>query len=186
MEPYLVYSPLCREELSRLIPIFYRQLHRIAEACLRREPCPDHTLQATALIHEAYMRLAEHGPRQYNGQLHLFGVAARVMRQVLVDHARAHNVVKRGAGVEVPFAWLSDLPQERSRIVAALDDALSALAREDESSARMVELRFFGGLQSREISALTGLPPYAVRRRLRAAQAWLRREIETDARIRGA
>jgi DNA-directed RNA polymerase specialized sigma24 family protein len=104
---------------------------------------------------------------------------------VLVDHARAHNVVKRGAGVEVPFAWLSDLPQERSRIVAALDDALSALAREDESSARMVELRFFGGLKSREISALTGLAPYAVRRRLRAAQAWLRREIETDARTRG-
>jgi RNA polymerase sigma-70 factor, ECF subfamily len=174
-----------REELDRLIPIFYRQLHRIAEACLRREPRQHHTLQATALVHEAYLRLAEHGPREYNGQLHLFGVAARVMRQVLVDHARARNAAKRGADVEIPFAWPPDLPHERSRIITALDDALSALAREDESSARIIELRFFGGLTTREIAALTGLPPHAVRRRLRAAQAWLRREIESDASIRG-
>jgi RNA polymerase sigma-70 factor, ECF subfamily len=185
MDPYRVLSAPGREELDRLIPIFYGQLHRIAEACLRREPRHHHTLQATALVHEAYLRLAEHGPREYNGQLHLFGVAARVMRQVLVDHARSRNAVKRGADVEIPFAWPLDPSQHRSRIVTALDDSLRALAQEDESSAWMVELRFFGGLTTREIAALTGLPPHAVRRRLRAAQAWLRREIESDANIRG-
>lgn len=163
-----------------MISSFYRQLHRIAEACLRREPS-NHPMQATALVHEAYLRLAEHGPREYNGSLHLFGVAARVMRQVLVDHARSRNAAERVAGVEVPFP----LPQERSRVVTALDEALSALARDDESAARIVELRFFGGLTTREIAALTELPPHAVRRRLRAALAWLRREMESDARIRG-
>lgn len=168
-----------------MIPIFYRQLHRLAEACLRREPRHHHTLQATALLHEAYLRLAEYGPREYKGQLHLFGVAARVMRQVLVDHARARNAAKRGADVEIPLAWPPELPRERSRIVTALDDSLRALEREDEGSARLVELRFFGGLTTREIASVTGLPAHSVRRKLRAAQAWLRRDIESDANIRG-
>jgi RNA polymerase sigma-70 factor, ECF subfamily len=174
-----------REALDRLIPLVYRQLHRIAQAYLRRES-RHQTLQPTALIHEAYLRLAEYGPADYQDRAHLFGIAARVMRQVLVDRARARNAAKRGFDVEVPLPWPPDVPQERSSVVTALDDALQALAIEDEKMARLVELRFFGGLTAQEISECVGVPVHTVRRRLRAAQAWLRREIESDGLARGA
>jgi RNA polymerase sigma factor (TIGR02999 family) len=166
-----------REAFDQLIPLVYHELHRIAEGYVRRESQP-HTLQPTALINEAYMRLAESSGSGYQSRTHFFGVAARVMRQILVDHARARQAAKRGAGMKIPLDPRFDFAPERDRIVMALDDALNTLAHEDAAKARLVELRFFGGMTAEEIAECVGTPVHIVRRELRAAQAWLRRGIE--------
>lgn len=166
-----------RQAFDHLMPLVYQELHRIAEGYIRRES-QNHTLEPTALIHEAYMRLVQSGGAGYQNRAHFFGIAARVMRQVLVDHARSRQAVKRGADVKVSFEQCFDVAPERDRIVIALDDALNTLAREDERKARLVEMRFFGGMTAEEISDYMQTPVHIVRRELRAAQAWLRREIE--------
>ena len=166
-----------RKALDHLVPLVYQELHRIAEGYLRRES-QHHTLQPTALIHEAYLRLAEYGGADYQNRKHFFAVAARVMRQILVDHARGRQAAKRGAGLTVPLGPGSDFAPERDRIVISLDDALNALATEDDEKARLVELRFFGGMTAEEIAECVETPVHIVRRELRSAQAWLRREIE--------
>jgi RNA polymerase sigma-70 factor (ECF subfamily) len=166
-----------REAFDDLMPLVYEQLHRIAEGYLRRE-FQNRTLQPTALIHEAYLRLAEHNSSAYENRSHFFGVAARVMRQILVDHARARQAGKRGADLKVPLHPNLDLAPERDRVVIALDDALNALALKDEKKARLVEMRFFAGMTAGEIAECIGTPIHIVRRELRTAQAWLRREIE--------
>lgn len=166
-----------RQAFDQLIPVVYHELYRIAEGYIRRE-WQNHTLQPTALIHEAYLRLVESSGAGYQNRAHFFGVAARVMRQILVDHARARRAVKRGADVKVVFDPHFDFAPDRDRIVIALDDALNTLAREDDGKARLVEMRFFGGLTAEEISDCLGTPIHIVRRELRGAQAWLRREIE--------
>lgn len=167
-----------RNAFDHLIPLVYRELHRIAEGYLRRES-PNHTLQPTALIHEAYVRLVEHGEADYQNRKHFFAVAARVMRRLLVDHARARYAAKRGAALTVVLEPGNDpAPGQRDRTVIALDDALTALAAEDSRKARLVEMRFFGGMTAQEIAECTGLPVHVVRRELRSAQIWLRREIE--------
>jgi RNA polymerase sigma factor (TIGR02999 family) len=165
-----------REAFDQLIPMVYQELHRLAESHLRRE-WRNHTLQPTALIHEAYARLAAHGGQPQN-RAQFFGIASRVMRQILVDHARSHGAAKRGADVKVTLRPGLDFTPERERIVIALDDALQALARSDARKAELVEMRFFGGMTTIEISECLGRPIHIVRRELRAAQAWLRREIE--------
>jgi RNA polymerase sigma factor (TIGR02999 family) len=166
-----------RDAFDQLIPLVYRELHRIAEGYVRRES-HNLSLQPTALIHEAYLRLAESSGAGYKSRTHFFGVAARVMRQILVDHARARQAGKRGAGLNVAFEQRFDFAPEKDRIVMALDDALKTLAREDGEKARLVEMRFFGGMTSEEIAECLEIPVHIVRRELRAAQAWLRREIE--------
>src|SRR5215471_10423813 len=166
-----------RKALDHLVPLVYQELHRIAEGYLRRES-QNHTLQPTALIHEAYLRLAEYGGADYQNRKHFFAVAARVMRQILVDSARGRQAAKRGAGLTVPLGPGSDFAPERDRIVISLDDALNALATEDDEKARLVELRFFGGMTAEEIAECVETPVHIVRRELRSAQAWLRREIE--------
>jgi RNA polymerase sigma factor (TIGR02999 family) len=166
-----------RDAFDQLIPLVYRELHRIAEGYVRRES-HNLSLQPTALIHEAYLRLAESSGAGYESRTHFFGVAARVMRQILVDHARARQAGKRGAGLKVTFEQRFDFAPEKDRIVMALDDALKTLAREDGEKARLVEMRFFGGMTSEEIAECLEIPVHIVRRELRAAQAWLRREIE--------
>jgi RNA polymerase sigma factor (TIGR02999 family) len=166
-----------RSAFDRLIPLVYHELHRIAEGYIRRES-QNRTLQATALIHEAYMRLVESGGAGYQNRAHFYGIAARVMRQILVDHARARQAVKRGAEVKVSYEPRFDIAPERDRIVLALDDALNTLARDDGRKARLVEMRFFGGMSAEEIAECGGSSVSVVRRELRAAQAWLRREIE--------
>jgi RNA polymerase sigma factor (TIGR02999 family) len=166
-----------REAFDHLIPLVYHELHRIAEGYVRRE-YQNQTLEPTALIHEAYVRLVESGGAGYQNRTHFFGVAARVMRQILVDHARARQAAKRGADVKVPFEQRFDFAPDRDRIVMALDDALNTLAREDARRARLVEMRFFGGMTGEEIAECVRTPVHIVRRELRAAQAWLRREIE--------
>jgi len=166
-----------REAFNDLVPLVYDELHRIAEAYLRRE-LGNRTLQPTALINEAYLRLAHNGCSAYENRAHFFGVAARVMRQILVDHARSRKAGKRGDGLKVPFHPGLDFAPERDRIVIALDDALNLLAVEDVDKAALVEMRFFAGMSATEIAECTGTPVHTVRRELRMAQAWLRREIE--------
>ena len=167
-----------REALDQLIPLVYHELHRIAEGYLRRES-HNHTLQPTALIHEAYLRLVEHGAAEYKSRAHFFGVAARVMRQILVDHARARHAAKRGSDTGIPLRRIREPAPERDRAIAALDDALMALAIEDEWKARLVEMRFFGGMTAEEIAESVRAPLHVVRRDLRFARAWLRREMES-------
>jgi len=165
------------QAFNDLVPLVYDELHRIAEAYLRRE-LSNRTLQPTALINEAYLRLAHNGASSYENRAHFFGVAARVMRQILVDHARSRKAGKRGDGLKVPLHPGLDFAPERDRIVIALDDALKVLATQDERKASLVEMRFFAGMSANEIAECTGTPVHTVRRELRLAQAWLRREIE--------
>ncbi len=166
-----------RDAFDNLVPLVYHELHRIAEGYLRRES-QNHTLQPTALIHEAYLRLAEYDGIDYQNRKHFFAVAAQVMRRILVDHARARHAAKRGVHLTVALDWNADFAAERDALVISLDDALNALAAEDENKARLVEMRFFAGLTAEEIAQCIGAPVHIVRRDLRSAQAWLRREIE--------
>lgn len=166
-----------RAAFDDLMPLVYSELHRIAEGYLRYES-PDHTLQPTALIHEAYLRLVQHGAADYQSRKHFFVVVARVMRHLLVDHARARYAAKRDAGMTVPMEEGSDPATQRNRTVLSLDTALAALAREDAFQARLVEMRFFGGMTAGEIGVCLETPVHTVRRELRRAQVWLRQVIE--------
>jgi RNA polymerase sigma factor (TIGR02999 family) len=166
-----------RGALGRLLPMLYRELYAIAGKFLGREG-PGHTLQPTALINEAYVRLAEGAPVDYKSQTHFMAVAARVMREVLVDHARRRHAAKRG-GAKITLDERLDYSVGREKVVLALNDALDVLAQQDERSARLVELRFFGGMSASEIAVCMDTPAYTIRRELRAAIAWLRREVES-------
>ena len=140
-----------RKAVDLLLPVIYDELRKLAANYLRRER-PDHTLQPTALVHEAYLRLVDQTRVTWQNRAHFFGVAAQIMRRLLVDHARKHNAEKRGQD----FQKLSldeniDRASERSRELLALDDALEALAVFDEQKARMVELRYFGAFPSRKL-----------------------------------
>jgi len=165
-----------REAFDDLVPLVYHELRRIAQAYLRRES-KNHTLQPTALIHEAYMRLAQ-SKTDYENRKHFYAIAARVMRQILVDHARARSASKRDAGITIALDQSCDSAQERNRLLISLDDALNTLSQEDERKARLVEMRFFGGMTAEEIADSVGLPVHIVRRELRSAQVRLREEIE--------
>jgi RNA polymerase sigma-70 factor, ECF subfamily len=166
-----------RAAFNRLMPLVYPELHRIAEGYLRRESNAL-TFQPTALIHEAYLRLAGYDAPDYASRKHFFVVAARVMRRVLVDHARARATAKRGANVIIPLHLASDVAEQQERIVICLDEALDALAEEDEAKARLVEMRFFAQMTPEEIAECVRTPVHRVRRWLRSAQMWLREYIE--------
>ena len=160
------------------MPLVYAELRRLADNFLRNER-QGHTLQPTALVHEAYIRLAGQDQPDYTNRSHFCGVAARIMRQILVDHARRRNASKRGGGCNL----LSlddgiDASSERAWELVALDDALSELAGRDEQKARLIELRYFGGLTVEEISALSALPAQTVYRELRIANALIRRSMD--------
>jgi RNA polymerase sigma-70 factor (ECF subfamily) len=159
-----------------LLPLVYAELHRLAKAYMRRER-PDHTLQATALINEAYLRLVKEDA-DWNNRSHFIGVAAMVMRRVLVDHARAHNADRRAGGLK--RVEMSDdlvISVEQLDEVVLLDDALTKLAKEKPRQARVVELRYFGGLAVEQISDLLGIAPRSVRRDWSLARIWLFREL---------
>ncbi len=160
------------------MPLVYAELRRLADNYLRNER-PGHTLQPTALVHEAYMRLAGQEQPDYESRAHFSGVAAQVMRQILVDHARRRNASKRGGGVR-PLSLDEgiDAAEERAGDLIALDDALTALAQQDPKKARLIELRYFGGLTAEEAAEVTSLSVQAVYREIRIANAWLRRFIE--------
>lgn len=161
------------EALARLMPLVYDELRSLASAHLRRER-PDHTLQPTALVHEAYLRLVDQRQVRCHNRRHFFAAAAQAMRRVLVDHARRTLQLKRGGGVRpVSLEEGLTLAPERAGELIALDEALEDLAAIDGRQARIVELRFFGGLTSEEIASLLGLSIPTVTRGWRMARAWL-------------
>lgn len=166
---------------AELFPIVYEELRRLAASALRRERT-DHTLQPTALVHEAFLRLAEAPGTSWENRAHFVAVAARVMRRVLVDHARGRNALKRGNGeIRVPIDDV-DVPAVGQDVdLVALDDALARLAMLDERQARIVELRFFGGLSVPETAALIGASERTVKRDWQVARAWLTRELSSSA-----
>jgi RNA polymerase sigma factor (TIGR02999 family) len=161
-----------------LIPLVYGELRRLARHYLRSER-PDHTLQSAALVNEAYLRLVHQEPPQWQNRAHFFGVAAQLMRQILVDHARNRQAAKRGAGV--PRLTLDPeiaLPQKREINLVALDDALNRLANLDPQQSRLIELRFFGGLSIEETSEVLSISPATVKREWATARAWLQRDMK--------
>ena len=162
---------------DELLPLIYSELRRLAERYLNRER-PGHTLQPTALVHEAYIRLVEQTHPEWKNRSHFFAVAAQVMRQVLVDHARRNQAAKRGAGAwHVSLDECVSFSDERSANVLALDEALNSLEAFDSRKSRIVELRFFGGLSLEETSEVVGLSLATIGRELRVAEAWLYREM---------
>jgi RNA polymerase sigma factor (TIGR02999 family) len=162
--------------MDRLFPIVYAELRRLADSCLRRER-PGHTLQRTALVHEAYMRLVGQSKPNCQSRAHFLSIASRVMRQILVDHARKHNAGKRDGGIRLSLDQALDVPAERDHMMIDLDDALGELARRDKLRAQLIEMRFFGGLTAEETAAALGMGIPDVRRELRLAQAWIERDL---------
>jgi RNA polymerase sigma-70 factor, ECF subfamily len=163
-----------RAALDALMPVIYAELHKLAASHVRRER-PDHPLRPTDLVGEAYVRLAEGQAPHLDDRVHFFGIAARIMRQILVDHARKHNAEKRGSGDKpVTFDELK-VCAERSDDIVALDQALEALAQVDERKARVIELRYFAGLTQDEIATALGVHVNTVARDIRIGEAWLRR-----------
>lgn len=163
--------------LEQLTPLVYQELHRLADSYLRRER-PGHTLQPTALVHEAYMRLIGQSHPEWQSRGHFYGVAARLMRQILVDHARSHRAAKRGGGDrKLSLEDVTLFSAERSAELVALDDALNELAKVDPRKSKAVELRFFGGLTAEEIGEALEISVATVGRELRMAEAWLYREM---------
>ena len=163
--------------LDELTPLVYSEVRKLARSYLRRER-PDHTLQATALVNEAYIRLIDQRKVQWQSRAHFFGIAAQMMRRVLVDHARMRKADKRGAGAEAIVLDEALLSVERPVDLVRLDDALESLATLDPRQAKIVELRYFGELSIEETAEVVDLSPTTVKREWAAARTWLRRELE--------
>jgi RNA polymerase sigma factor (TIGR02999 family) len=162
--------------LDKLAPIVYDELRRLARYYLQRER-PGHSLQATALVNEAYLRLVDYKRMRWGNRAHFFAVSAQLMRRILVDHARRHNL-KRGGGVQhVALEDTAVVGGDRAENLVALDDALQSLARMDARKARVVELRFFGGLSVEETAEVLQVSPGTVMRDWSSARAWLYREM---------
>jgi RNA polymerase sigma-70 factor (ECF subfamily) len=165
---------------ARLMPLVYDELRRLADHYLRQER-PDHTLQPTALVHEAYLKLVDQTSVDWQNRAHFFGVSAQVMRQILVDHARRHRASKRGGlQQKLTLDEAIDYSQPLDVDLVALDDALTALAQLDARQSKIVELRFFGGLTIEETAVALGISPATVKVDWGMAKAWLRREIRRE------
>ena len=166
-----------QEALAELIPQIYDELRRLASSYLRSERV-DHTLQTTALVHEAYLRLVDQRQVEWSNRNHFFGVAAQMMRRILVDHARKHVSLKRGGSfARISLEQAAVFSRERPRELIAVDELLTRLASLDPQGSRIVELRFFAGLSLEETAEVTGLSTATVRREWSAVKAWLTREI---------
>jgi RNA polymerase sigma factor (TIGR02999 family) len=169
------------EAFERLMELVYDDLRRLAAWQLQTER-PGHTLQPTALVHEAYLKLAGQNPVEWQNKAHFFALAAQVMRHILVDHARARGRDKRGGGqVSVALDEALELSHPSKPSLVELDEALSMLARQDARKSRIVELRYFGGLSIEETADVLEISPTTVRREWTLAKAWLRRELSKDA-----
>jgi RNA polymerase sigma-70 factor (ECF subfamily) len=164
---------------ERLIPLVYRELRRIAAAYIRREAA-QHSLQPTALVHEAYLRLTEIRAVDWQSRAHFFAVSATLMRRILVDHARANNAGKRGNGWDAVSLNDAILPSpERAPEILDLDEALTRLAALDERQSKIVELRFFAGMSEEEVGNALGISARTVKRDWRIAKAWLFKELNS-------
>jgi RNA polymerase sigma factor (TIGR02999 family) len=162
------------EALRALVPLVYDELRRVAHRYLRKER-PDHTLQSTALVHEAYLRLEKQGAAKFENRAHFLAICAQLMRQILVEYARSRDAAKRDGGDRVTLDGLAF--KSRSLDIIALDDALNELAKLDRQQSRIVELRFFGGLSVEETSDVLELSPRTVKRHWASARAWLHHQI---------
>jgi RNA polymerase sigma-70 factor (ECF subfamily) len=166
------------EAASRLVPLVYSELRKLAAGYMRRER-PDHTLQPTALVHEAYMKLLQQRSIEWQSRAHFYGIAAQIMRRILVDHARAHLRGKRGSG-EKPVVLDETVmfAPEHSHDLLKLDEALKRLGQLDPRQSKIVELRFFGGLTVEETAELLEISPKTVKRDWSMAKAWLHGELK--------
>lgn len=161
--------------LERLLPLVEDELHRLAHRYMNRER-KDHTLQTTALVNEAYLKLIDQRVNWQN-RAHFFGIAAQIMRRILIDHARQHFGPQRGGGKKISLGEVALVSNDRAAELVALDDALTTLARLDERKGRVVELRYFGGLSVEEAATVLGVSVDTVTRDWRRAKAFLRREL---------
>ncbi len=169
-----------RAARDALIPLVYAELHRLAAAYLRGER-PGHTFRPTDLVSEAYLRLAEGAQPDWDGRVHFFAIAARTMRQILVDHARKRDAGKRGGGERPSTLDEGAIALDRPTRMIALDEALAELEKLDERKARVVELHYFGGLTQDEIARAIDVHVNTVARDLRLAEAWIRRHMTAEA-----
>jgi RNA polymerase sigma factor (TIGR02999 family) len=170
-----------RAALDQLLPVVYQELRRMAGNYLRQEN-PGHTLQPTALVHEAWLRLIDQARVDWRNRAQFFGVAAQMMRRILVDHAKAKHREKRGGdAVKLSLDDVINLSRERAADLIALDDALDELTRVDERKSRVVELRYFGGFTVEEIAQILEVSPETVMRDWKLAKAWLYQQIRQEA-----
>lgn len=165
-----------RDALPEMLPLVYSELHAIAHRYLRNER-PNHTLQSTALVHEAYLRLANQSPASPGSRAHFVAIAAGVMRQILVDYARQHRAAKRAPGCKIEFDENLHTPPNPPVDLLELDSALTKLSERDPQQGRIVELRFFGGLTVEETSEVLCISPATVKRDWVMAKAWLTRAM---------
>jgi RNA polymerase sigma factor (TIGR02999 family) len=168
-----------RDALDVVIPLVYDELKKLARSHLRREARAV-PLQTTALVHEAFLKLAGSRHPSYENRAHFYGIASRLMRQVLVDTARARAAEKRDAAKEVALADVPDGGPQPDRSLLALDDALQLLEKTDALKAQLIEMRYFGGMTAEETSTALSKPVHIVRRELRLTQAWLRKEMAAE------
>ena len=167
-----------KSAMERLLPLVEKELHRLAHAYMRRED-PNHTLQTTALINETYLRLVDQRRVQWQNRAHFFGIAAQIMRRILLNYARDQNRQKRGGkAIHVSLTEALIMPDEKDREIIALNDALDRLEAVDERKARVVELRFFGGLTVEEVAEVLKVSTVTVLRDWAFAKAWLSREMQ--------
>ena len=168
--------------LEQLFPLVYEELRRLAHRYMRRER-PGHSLQTTAVVHEAYLRLIDQKHVQWQNRVHFFAIAAQMMRRILITHAQSHAYAKRGGGTfKVSLDEAAILSKERAGELIALDEALTSLAAIDPRRSRVVELRFYGGLSNEEIAEVLKVSPNTVIRDWNVAKAWLYREVSKEQR----
>src|SRR4051794_11674105 len=173
-----------KDALQSIIPLVYEELKKLARSHLRRE-VKIVRLETTALVHEAFLKLAGGRSPAYENRAHFFGIASRLMRQILVDSARASAAEKRGAGVEVAVAEIPDWGPPPDRQLLTMNDALELLEKTDPLKAKLIDMRYFGGMTAEETSLALCKPVLLVRRELRLAKAWLRKEMASENRQTG-
>jgi RNA polymerase sigma factor (TIGR02999 family) len=164
------------EAFRALVPLVYNELRRLAHRYVQRER-PDHTLQSTALVHEAYLRLSQQEAVHFENRAHFLAVAAQLMRQILVEYARRRRAAKRDGGYKITLDGAASLLKQQTVDLMALDDALNGLARLDPQQSRIVELRFFGGLTIEETAQALKISPATVKREWATARVWLHHEM---------
>lgn len=170
-----------QQALEKLVPLIYSELRQIAHKCLYRER-PGHTLQTTALVHEAYLKLIDQRDARWQNRAHFFAIASQAMRRILIDNARRHTAVKRGGPAEnLPLDQAANISLEPDPILLPLDEALTKLAEIDPQQSRIVELRFFGGLTIEETAEVMSLSIDTIKREWAMARAWLRQRMSDDA-----